>query len=273
MSPRAPALAVAALCFGALLGLALLAPEHLSDQAPELGSAGPGALPPFGADTRGRPLLEYAAQGARITALPAALAGLVVGLFAMVGGLVRAMDLRWVDPALQVFGEVVGALPRLVVVLVVALVLPRDLRGLLPLALVWALLAAPGAMDEAAAVAERLGGARFVEALRAHGYSAARIFLVHVVAYNLRPVIVRQAAETTMHVVFLEIALSYLALADAEPSFTHPDSLKSWADILYMGYQAVAFGIPLHHALWLGLGLLGLVALTAVSVGRAARAR
>jgi hypothetical protein len=69
VSPRAPALAIAALCFGALLGLALLAPEHLSDQAPELASAGPGALPPFGADTRGRPLLEYAAQGARITAL------------------------------------------------------------------------------------------------------------------------------------------------------------------------------------------------------------
>jgi ABC-type dipeptide/oligopeptide/nickel transport system permease subunit len=134
-------------------------------------------------------------------------------------------------------------------------------------------LAAPGAMDEAAAVAERLGGARFVEALRAHGYSAARIFLYHVVALNLRPVVVRQAAEVVMQVVFLEIALSYLALDAMQPSFTHSDSTRSWADLLYQGYSSLVLDVPSLHALLLGLALVGITALVSVSLSSAARAR
>jgi ABC-type dipeptide/oligopeptide/nickel transport system permease subunit len=163
----------------------------------------------------------------------------------------------------------------MVVILVVALLLPRDQRSLLPLALTWAFLAAPGAMDEAAAVAERLGGSQFVEALRAHGYSGFRIFIVHVVGYNLRPVVVRQGAETLMNVVFLEIALSYLALDGSQPSFTHADSLMSWADLLKLGYPSLipSLDYPSGHALVLGLALLGLVATMSIAIGRAARAR
>jgi ABC-type dipeptide/oligopeptide/nickel transport system permease subunit len=114
-----------------------------------------------------------------------------------------------------------------------------------------------------------------VEALRAHGYSAPRIYLVHIVGYNLRPVVVRQGAETLMQVVFLEIALSYLALMEDQPSFTHPDSSRSWAALLEDGYKAIFIGdkFPSEHALWLGLGLLALVGLMAASIGRMARAR
>ena len=257
-----------------LLAAALVAPEHLPDIDRSRAYASPLVMPPFGADASGRPLLDYATQGARVVVAPAVLAGLLVGALAVLGGLLRASGLSAIDSWIQAIGEVVGSLPRMVVVLVVALVVPRDARGLLPLALTWALLAAPGAMDEAAAVAGRLGGTRFVEALRAHGYSAGRIFLVHVVGYNLRPVVVRQAAEVTMQVVFLEIALSYLALAQDQPSFTHADSLKSWADLLNLGYTRLVFAdIPTGHALGLGLGLIGMVALAALAVSRAARAR
>ena len=70
--------------------------------------------------------------------------------------------------------------------------LPPGWRTLFPIGLAWAILAAPGAMDEAAATAGRLGGARFVEALRAHGFSSARILLYHVIWLNLRAVLVRQ---------------------------------------------------------------------------------
>ena len=36
------------------------------------------------------------------------------------------------------------------------------------------------------------------------------------------------------------------------PSFTHPDSLRSWADLLNMGYVGlVVDGVPMLHALWL----------------------
>ena len=273
MIRRWPAILVSTVLFSTLIVLALMAPEFLSEPNLDLTEYGPAEVPPFGADDRGRPLWEFAAQGASVVALPSVLAGLLVGVFAAMGGLVRSMELRWADSLIQAFGEVVGALPRMVVVLIVALLLPRDWRGLFPLAVVWALLAAPGAMDEAAAVAERLGGARFVEALRAHGYSMWRIFVVHVVAFNLRPVIVRQAAEVTMQVVFLEISLSYLATANGDPSFTHADSVRSWADILHLGYRALAFEAPFMHALFLGLGLVALVAGTTIGISRAARAR
>ena len=271
--PRWVSLAVSGSILLVLLVLVLGAPEHLSQQDLDLAYASPRQLLPFGADSRGRPLLEYAQQGARVVALPALVAGALVTLAATVGGVVRCIGSEAVNTWIQGVSEVLGALPRMLVILVAALVLPMDSRGLLPLAVTWALLAAPGAMDEAAATAERLGGARFVEALRAHGYSAARIFGYHVVLLNLRPVVVRQGAEVTMQVVFLEIALSYLALADDQPSFTHPDSMRSWADLLNLGYPSLVLDVPSGHALALGLGLVGMVAIMALSLGHAARGR
>jgi dipeptide transport system permease protein len=262
----------AASCLALLVVMGMFAPEHLAQPDLSQAYASPGELGPFGADNRGRPLLEYAQQGARVVALPAMLGGVVVLLFGTLGGLLACVGSGRAQAAVQGFGEVVGALPRLVVVLVVALLLPQDMRGLTPIALTWALLAAPGAMDEAASVAGRLGGARFVEALRAHGFSRARIYLYHIVLLNLRPVVVRQAIETVMQVVFLEIALSYLALSDSQPSFTHNDSVRSWADILYLGYQVI-LDVETGHALALGLGLVGVVALMSLSVTWAVRAR
>ena len=272
---RRSSLIWAGLCLLLLMGAAAFAPEHLGNINPELALQSPLEVPPFGTDARGRSLLDYATQGAQVVAVPALVAGVLVALFGVLGGLLRCLGSVAVNAGIQWFTEIVGALPRMVVILVVALILPREHRSLLPLACTWALLAAPGAMDEAAAVAQRLGGSRFVEALRAHGYSATRIFLVHVVGYNLRPVIVRQGAETMMQVVFLEIALSYLALAENQPSFTHADSLKSWADLLKLGYPSLIPSLDYDsgHALVLGLGLLGLVATSSILIGRAARAR
>lgn len=259
-------------CVALLLVGGLMAPEHLSPPEPALGLLGPGEAPPFGTDSRGRPLLEYALQGASIVTGPALVGGLLVLLLGTLGGLLATVGDARVAAGVQGVGEVLGALPRMVVVLVVALLLPDESRGLLPIAITWAVLAAPGAMDEAAAVAARLGGARFVEALRAHGFSRARIYLYHIVALNLRPVVVRQGVEVMMQVVFLEIALSYLAISDAQPSFTHADSEHSWAELLYMGYQVV-LGVPSGHALGLGVLLVGVVAGVSVSISYAVRAR
>lgn len=225
-----------------LIVAGLSAPEFVSSPTALSGQAvGPFASPPFGTDERGIPLYEYALQGARIVAFPAAVAGVVVMMLATLAGLVRCGNLPWLDTGLQAAGEIVGALPRMVVVLVVALLLGYDQKGLLPIAVVWALLAAPAAMDEAAASAGRLGGTRFVEALRAHGFSAFRTYFIHVVWKNLRPVIVRQGAEVMMQVVFLEIALSYLALQRSTQSFTHTENLYSWATLLYQGYSWMLF--------------------------------
>ena len=259
---------------GVLLVLAFHSPEKWTVHSAAAPYASPFELPPFGADGDGRPLTDYAMQGAQIVALPAVVAGLLVTFLGVVGGLIRCMGSQRVESVVAGLREVVGALPRMVVILVVAILMPLEWRSLMALAVVWALLAAPGAMDEAASVAGRLGGARFVEALRAHGFSRLRIYLVHVVAFNLRPVVVRQGAETLMQVVFLEVALSFLALAAGEPSFTHNEATtKSWADLLYQGYQSITLDVASTHALALGLLLVATTAVAAVSISAAARAR
>lgn len=276
MSPRRGlrgfALAAAAVLFFLLLCMGQAAPEYVS--SPNLDNVGRGMLehPPFGTDERGIPIHEYALQGAGIVGIPALVAALITMAFATLAGIVRCADAPWLDTALQAAGELVGALPRMVVILVVALMLPYDWRVLLPVAVCWALLAAPAAMDEAASSAGRLGGARFVEALRAHGFTATRIYAYHILWNNLRPVIVRQGAEVGMQVVFLEIALSYLALASREPSFTHPESSYSWATLLYQGYTWI-LGQDLFHSMVLGLGLVALTAGCAQLFRLAASAR
>lgn len=269
---RGVALGAAVLLYGVVLAMGLFAPEYVA--SPDLDATNLGMLeaPPFGTDERGIPLHEYAMQGAGIVAIPALVASLVTMAFATLAGLVRCAELSWLDTALQVVGELVGAMPRMVVILVVALLLPYDWRILLPIAVAWALLAAPAAMDEAATSAGRLGGARFVEALRAHGFTATRIYLLHILWNNLRPVIVRQGAEVGMQVVFLEIALSYLALKSREPSFTHPESAYSWAALLYQGYTWI-LGQDLFHSMVLGIGVVALTAAIAHLFRLAASAR
>ncbi len=269
---RLPWIILAVALLGGLLVGAAMAPEFVSTPNLDGRYLGPLQAPPMGTDDRGIGLHEYAMQGAAIVVLPAIASGALVMLLATLAGLVRCSGNTTIDGIIQVFSELVGSLPRLVVILVVALLLPQDWKVLLPIGLAWAILAAPGAMDEAATTAGRLGGARFVEALRAHGFSAPRIYLYHVVGLNLRPVIVRQGAEVAMQVVFLEIALSYLAVSQNEPSFTHSDGTYSWATLLYQGYTAL-LGEELMHAMVFGLLLVAAVAVAAQSVRFAARAR
>ncbi len=269
------ALFVALLLFTLLSIAALQAPENMTvgSVISEYAYAKPSEFPPLGADDKGRPLVQYATQGARIVAGPSVLAGCLVMIFGMLGGLLQCVQAPRLNSFVQSLGELLGALPRMVVLLVVALVLPYDWKGLLPLALTWAILSAPSAMDEAGAVAKRLGGSRFVEALRAHGFSAWRIYFYHIVLLNLRPVVVRQGAEQIMQVVFLEVSLSYLAKVQEQSSFTHPDNLHSWAELLYLGYVGLVIQMETLHILAQGLGLIGLVVVMSFCFSRAAEAR
>lgn len=270
---RRPSTVLALVVLGVATALALGAPATLPEADLSRAYLPPWSAPPFGTDQRGRPLLATLAQGAAVIVGPSLLAGVLVALAATAGGIARCLGRPWLDAALHFVGEVVGSLPRLVVVLVAALLLPGGARTLTPLALVWAALCAPGAIDEAGAVAERLGGARFVEALRAHGFGWARVFLVHVAAWNLRPVVVRQGAEVALQVAFLEIALSYLAEADDQPSLTHSERVRSWADLLTMGYPSLVLDVPTGHALALGVGAMALLVVGSQAAVRAARPR
>ena len=43
--------------------------------------------------------------------------------------------------------------------------------------------------------------------------------------------------------------LSYLAVVEDQPSFTHADSLVSWADLLNLGYPALVLDVPTMNAI------------------------
>jgi ABC-type dipeptide/oligopeptide/nickel transport system permease subunit len=280
--------------FLGVVGLLLLvastafAPEFLSSYDHQNASLSPLAHPPFGTNRNGIPYLEYVLQGAQVIALPALLSGLLVLSLSIMAGITRCAGLSRLDLAIQGFSEVVGALPRLVVILVVALAVSAQSRSLYAVGITWALLAAPGAMDEAAAAAGRLGGARFVEALRAHGFGAGRIYLNHILWRNLRSVVVRQAAEVAVQVVFLEISLSYLANATNLPALTHADSTHSWARLLYEGFLSIMNSWSSwkisgdlwasivgqnHWPMLIGLGLIGTVVSVASAFKNAVRSR
>ncbi|MCA9493980.1 MAG: hypothetical protein KC621_28830, partial [Myxococcales bacterium] len=140
---RAPWLVLAGVLLCGLFVASLSAPEFMP--TPELDRAflPPWSAPPAGTDDRGLPLYLYGLQGARIVLGPSLAAGGLIVAFATVAGLVRCAGVAWLDGFIQVFGEIVGALPRLVVILVVALLIPMEWKSLTPIALAWAVLAAP----------------------------------------------------------------------------------------------------------------------------------
>ncbi len=266
---------LAAACLAGLVLLAGTAPARLSLPDPALAGAGPLQVPPLGADPRGIPLLDYVQQGAAVVLGPALVAGALVAVASAGAAILQCAQGRAAVRArglLAGLREVTAALPRLVLVLVVALLVPGDQRALTPLALTWAVLAAPSGMEEAAAAAGRLGGERFVEALRAHGFSWARIHLGHVVARNLRPLLLRQGLEVVLQVVFLELALSYLTRLRHAPALAHGDDVHSWAELLHQGYA----GLLGHGSVApLGVGLLCVASLVLLqkAVAQAGRAR
>ena len=170
---------LAVVCFFILLALAWSAPELPSTIDRSQRSLKPWEYWPLGTDMNGRPLIEYATQGARVIAVPSLVAGVLVAFFGMLGGLLRCIELPTMQTTVQFIGEVIGAL--------------QD--GLLGggfavadgLAFFDAIghrvgdTCAPCAIDEA--VAARLGGTR-LEALKAHGFGAWRIYMHHIVVLN-----------------------------------------------------------------------------------------
>ena len=118
---RTPAIALAVICFAILMVATLTAQDDLGPMVLGGKLTGPIDAFPFGTDTRGRSLGKYAAQGAKVVAFPSLIAGLVVCLFGVMGGLLRCVGSDKINAPIQWLTEIVGALPRMVVILVVAL--------------------------------------------------------------------------------------------------------------------------------------------------------
>ena len=131
---RRSSLVWAGLCLLLLIGAAAFAPEHLGNIKPDLALQSP-------LDVR-RLLDRCAADPCWIMRhrVPKSwlcrpwLRAYWSRCLACLVALLRCIGSVAVNAGIQWFTEIVGALPRMVVILVVALVLPREYRSLLPLA-------------------------------------------------------------------------------------------------------------------------------------------
>ena len=265
---------------GILVVMSLLAPENLS--MPVCSGfkrciEGPLQHPPFGTDTRGIPLLEYVMQGAKIVTLPAIISGLLVAFLSTIAGLARCASLTWVDTIIQAVSEIMGALPEIVVVLVIALAIPREWRGLLPIDIAWALMSTPGAMDEAASCAGRLEVRDLLRPSRRMAFRQCEFMGIMSHGLIFEQFWYDKGQRLPCRLYFRNCPVLPSRTIQG-PAFTHSDSTYSWAELLYFGYQSIISGEwygedSLMHAMVVGLGFIVLTAFIAHCFRLGARER
>ncbi len=200
--------------------LALVVPyDVVADVHSDLADGLPSLAHPLGTDHLGRDVLHRLVRASRAFVLPGAAAAAVAGIVGLALGTLAGWFGGAAEQAVRVVFTVVGAVPRLVLVLLTATIMGDDPAML---ALAAGLVCAP---ELGSAVAARLGDLRraeFVLALRAHGVPDERILGYHLLWVNARGVVARQLFTVFGYYVGLETTLSYLGgfgVQEPEPSW------------------------------------------------------
>lgn len=191
---------------------------------------GPSAAHWLGTDHLGRDVAMRLVRASRAFALPGLGAALTAGVLGLVAGTTAGWFGGPVEQGVRLVFTVVGAVPRLVLVLLCATIVGDDPAVL---AVATGLVCAP---EVGAAVAARLGELRraeFVLALRAHGVADGRILAFHLLWVNARGVVARQVLTAFGWYVGLETTLSYLG------GFGVQEPEPSWGNMI-----AFSFGRP-----------------------------
>jgi peptide/nickel transport system permease protein len=208
----------------------------------------PSLLYPFGTDHLGRDILSGVLLGARpamtvvlAVAASTAVLGILLGSLAAYCG-------RWIDDLITRLAEVVQAVPRFFLAILVAAYFGGDLRNLIILLSLtsWPFLARV-VRAECLSVVQR----EYVSAARLVGASGARILVRHVVP-NILPSALVVLAITGSRVILLESSLSFLGLGDPE--------LISWGFLLNnaQGFLQTAWWMAVFPGLAIVAAVLGL---------------
>jgi ABC-type dipeptide/oligopeptide/nickel transport system permease subunit len=211
----------------ALLGLALLVTLiALALLAPWLAPADPLAVDPrrrllgpglphlLGTDNLGRDLLSRVMWGARASLGVAALATAAVATLGTVLGLVAGYRRGWFDSALMRLGDLLLALPSIVLALAIVGTLGPSLGNvLIGLVAVWWVGFARIVRSVALGAAQHPS----IEAARCLGASDWRVLVVHLLPNALPPVLVLASLELGQMILALS-SLSFLGLGVQPPT-------------------------------------------------------
>jgi peptide/nickel transport system permease protein len=245
---RLPAVVLATLIAAAFAApsLAPYAPDRIDLS---IRRAAPSASHVFGTDELGRDVLARVLYGARVSLAVGLLSALIAGASGVVIGGVAGYTGGAVDAVLMRITDGILAVPRLPLLMIVAVVL----RPSVPMLIV--LIGLAGWMETARVVRAEfmaLGGRGFVEGARAAGAGHLRVLSRHLLP-NAAQAIAVSLTLAVARGILLESALSFFGVGVRPPQ-------ASWGNMLY---QAQA---SLSTEPWLALAPGLFILMTTVSV-------
>ena len=218
------------LLVGVAIAAPILLPDVASQRAGELADVyqGPSAAHPLGTDSLGRDVLDRLLVGTRPTLVGVAEAILVVVALGVPLGLAAGFFRGWLDRVVTWLGDLVLALPAVVLVIVVLSVFPQSMAaGMVALGV----LAAPGLMRVVRAATLPVREELYIAAARVSGLSRPYIIGRHVLPRIMGAIIV-QVALLTATALLVQTGLAFLGLIAAPPP-------PSWGGMIAYGAGAL----------------------------------
>ncbi|MCK6507044.1 hypothetical protein L6R53_27330 [Myxococcota bacterium] len=203
--------------------------DPVADVAPARASLLPGPGGPLGTDHMGRSVAWRLLTATQAFVGPGLLASLVALAVGLPGGALAGYLGGPVALGVRYAWTVVGALPRLVLVLLACSIYGAEAQVL---AVAAGVSFGPALGEAVEARLAELRGREFVLATRAHGVSAARTLAWHLLWVGCRALVLRQLLFLLAFVLVLETSLSYIG------GFGIEEPTPSWGNML-----AFEFGV------------------------------
>ncbi|HKN95683.1 MAG TPA: ABC transporter permease, partial [Pseudonocardiaceae bacterium] len=239
----------------ALVAASLVVPRVVSidPEAQDLGHAlaGPSAAHWLGTDRLGRDVLIRLLVGTPGTLVDIAEAVVVFTVLGVGLGVLAGFLGRWPDRAISRFGDLVLALPGIIVLLMVLAVFPgNDLAAMIALGV----LSCPILLRVVRAVTIATRNELFVRAARLSGLTTAQIIRRHILPWLVGPITV-QVSLFAAAAVLAQAGLSFLGLA--RPETAGP----SWGNMISEASDVIS------NDAWLLVQTGGIVAITVLALG------